>query len=304
VYLRSVPVVRNYKPTGRTLSRSTQELACMIARNFLTWARQHLRWYGKVDPTWIDTLRPGRLLETVQERELYTLKDVLAITQPSAAHGLKHKRDKAGVALLFLSGMRVGAFTTLPIQALDLDHLAVKQWPELGVATKNRKAATTYLLDIPELLDRVRLWDDIVRAALPPTAPWYARLRYKPNTGKVTIDRDGMAASERRRNMVASALRDLCAVAGVTYRSSHKLRHGHAVFGLKRARTIGELKAVSQNLMHADLTITNGVYGVLTDDDVQRTIASLGRITPEEGDDQQALIGALEKLLAELRRGS
>ena len=32
--------------------------------------------------------------------------------------------------------------------------------------------------------------------------------------------------------------------------------------------TIAEFKAVSQNLMHSDLTITNGVYGVLGNDDM------------------------------------
>jgi Tol biopolymer transport system component len=42
-------------------------------------------------------------------------------------------------------------------------------------------------------------------------------------------------------------------------------------------------EAVSQHLMHADLTIINGVYGVLTDRDVQQTIASLGRAEPANG---------------------
>ena len=36
---------------------------------------------------------------------------------------------------------------------------------------------------------------------------------------------------------------------------------------------MGELEAASQNLMHADLRITNGVYGVLADRDVQQNVA-------------------------------
>ena len=304
VYLRDVPVIRNYKPTGRTLSRSTQELACMIARNFYTWAHRHQRRYKAVEPTWIDTLRPGRLPETMHEREIYTLEEVLAITRASAADSLKEQRDKAAVALMFLSGMRVGAFVTLPIKALELDSLSVKQWPQLGVATKNGKAATTYLLDIPELLAVVRIWDEIVRGELPPTAPWYARLKYNSAAGEVTIDRHSLALTERRRDNVTKALRVLCEAAGVSYRSPHKLRHGHAVYALKRARTIGELKAVSQNLMHADLTVTNGVYGVLTDRDVQQTIASLGRAETAGRSGQEALIATLEELLSNLKNGA
>jgi hypothetical protein len=42
-------------------------------------------------------------------------------------------------------------------------------------------------------------------------------------------------------------------------------------------------EAVSQSLIHADLPITNGVYGVLTGRDVQQAIASLGRAEPANG---------------------
>jgi hypothetical protein len=42
-------------------------------------------------------------------------------------------------------------------------------------------------------------------------------------------------------------------------------------------------EAVSQNLMHADLTITNGVYGVLAGCAVQQAIASLGRAETANG---------------------
>jgi hypothetical protein len=65
--------------------------------------------------------------------------------------------------MLFLSGARASAFTTLPISAVDLPGRTLHQWPELGVATKNGKRATTYLLPIPELLAVAQTWDDKVR---------------------------------------------------------------------------------------------------------------------------------------------
>ena len=40
----------------------------------------------------------------------------------------------------------------MPIKAVDIAERTVKQWPTLGVQTKNAKAATTYLLEIPDLL--------------------------------------------------------------------------------------------------------------------------------------------------------
>jgi hypothetical protein len=70
--------------------------------------------------------------------------------------------------------MRAGALGSLPIEALDLANRTVKQWPSLGVATKNGKSATTYLLDILELLDVIEQWDTFIRSRLPSNAAWYA----------------------------------------------------------------------------------------------------------------------------------
>jgi hypothetical protein len=42
-------------------------------------------------------------------------------------------------------------------------------------------------------------------------------------------------------------------------------------------------EAVSQSLIHAGLTITNGVYGVLAGHDVQQAIASLGQADAANG---------------------
>jgi integrase len=129
-----------------------------------------------------------------------------------------------------------------------------------------------------------------------------APLTYHVGTAEVILDRRA-PASERRRGTVAQGLRELCVAAGLAYLSPHKLRHGHAVYALRRARTIGELKAVSQNLMHADLAVTDGVYGAPTDDDLQHTIARLGQAPTLQGD-QDSLIAKMEALLAQLKHST
>jgi hypothetical protein len=138
------------------------------------------------------------------------------------------------------------------------------------VQTKNAKAATTYLLEIPDLLKVVEAWDVRVRAKLSPDVLWYAKL-----------GRDGLELAERmvghvgRRELVARGLARLCARANIDYHSPHKLRHGHAVYAIGNATTIADFEAVSQNLMHASLGITDRVYGVLQGEDVQTRIRSL-----------------------------
>jgi site-specific recombinase XerC len=60
------------------------------------------------------------------------------------------------------------------------------------------------------------------------------------------------------------------------YHSPHKFRHGNAVYSIKMAKEIAGLKAVSQNLMHSNLSITDGVYGILSQIDVREQISRIG----------------------------
>jgi site-specific recombinase XerC len=60
------------------------------------------------------------------------------------------------------------------------------------------------------------------------------------------------------------------------YHSPHKFRHGFAVLALKNSKDIQALKAVSQTLMHSNLSITDGVYGILSQIDVGEQIAEIG----------------------------
>ena len=165
-------------------------------------------------------------------------------------------RDQAAAALLFVSGMRASALVTLPISALDLENLTVRQWPELGVHTKNGKKATTFLLNIPDILTPIHRWDALVRLALPPTAPWYTPIEH--NWGEQYLS--SKAPGKTRIHALEKRLRLLFTQAQMEFKSPHKFRHGHAVFGLLHAQTMADYKAVSMNLMHDNIEITDSTY--------------------------------------------
>lgn len=228
-----------------------------------------------------------RLDSRLQVRHFYSLEDVLQLVAVST-ETLRQDRAKAGACILFLSGMRAEALASLPISCVDLENNQIMQLPELGVRTKNSKAAITYLLDIPELLDVVSSWDQRVRR-LPPNALWYS-----------TVTRDGMTlttttkAFNERHHLIGEDMKLICELAGIPYLSPHKLRHGHVVHALKQARNMAELKAISQNVMHASTTITDQVYGKLIANDVQDIIGNLGRNKRTDLSDQ---LGELLTLL-------
>ncbi len=86
-------------------------------------------------------------------------------------------------------------------------------------------------------------------------------------------------------------------------RSPHKFRHGHAVCALKNAKDVSALKAVSQNLMHANLSITDGVYGILSEGDIKAQINKLGTLNlGDESNNTERLIYITKELTRKIEK--
>ncbi len=77
------------------------------------------------------------------------------------------------------------------------------------------------------------------------------------------------------------------------YHSPHKFRHGHAVFAIKHAKNMAQLKAISQNMKHANISNTDRIYGGLSDSDIHEQISSLTTISLIE--DNKSLIELLKQ---------
>jgi site-specific recombinase XerD len=251
----------------------------MTARQFFAFAgSEWSRRYKPISDSWIESLVPPRHahpLARLRVREFWTLENVRKVAS-IPTETLREERGKVAVCILFLSGMRADALASLPLSCMDLDRNAVYQLPERGVRTKNHKAAVTYLLQVQDILAVVRHWDRKLRSAVHSQNGLGDRyLWYSPLTS------DGMDfhlienAFAERHHVIAEDVKLICARASVPYLSPHKLRHGHAVYALKRASNIAQLKAVSQNLMHESLVTTDQIYGRLINDDVQEIILHL-----------------------------
>jgi integrase len=256
------------------ISVGHRDKVLLYARHFFEYARNHWERYESVPSDWLESLRAKDQPGKVQNREKYTVDQVRAILALEPEN-LTDERDIAAVAFLFLSGMRVGAFVSLPLRAVDWnrDPVRVLQWPDLGVRTKNSKAANTFLLAHPELEDLreiARTWYYKAYAAVGERGMVYTLLTSSQDFDPIQVPGDNRANNFRKR------LRVLCQRAGVPDRSPHALRHGHVVWAMKRCRTIAEYKAVSQNIMHESLTTTDRIYSGMVEEDVSGHIAGLG----------------------------
>jgi integrase len=267
------------------LTPGRMEKTLAFARDLFLWAkREYPGRFRPISEAWIQSLQVRRSAgeqSRLKHHEYYTLEEVMQIIEMPApeTQSLRFKRDRAALAFLYISGMRGGAFVTLPLEAVDISNRRILQLPELGVQTKNSKAAVTTLLPIPRLIELAAEWDTYIRSqSNDPRLAWYTRLGWEG----LALDTSDLITADRKPSGRISALRqgliDLCSRAGVKFKSPHKARHGHGVYGMKHARTMAELKALSQNMMHANVATTDGIYGNLVEEDVARII---GTFTPD-----------------------
>lgn len=279
----------------KALGAGTHQRICMGGRLFFEWAKQEFATsYSSIPAGWIKAIRPTKsiMYSKIDRREAWELEDVLKIARLSV-NSLAEKRAQAAVCFLYLSGMRITAFLTMPLACVDIENRKIEQNPGKGVITKNRKAAFTTLLPIPDLLEIVKAWDSQIRCELPMHSPWFAyidRFDHLISPGKNFQER-----VNGRRMACIRGMKRLCTQANVFYKSPHKLRHGNVIFGIKHARDMRELKAVSQNLMHSSISITDGIYGNLNNNDMAETIAGLVENLGSSSD-MQKLLQVLTKL--------
>ncbi len=258
--------MRNARMDGKEepLSPAHVKKVLSTARRFFFWLYENDYEYRKLKSSWIEKIKAKRLSEVPQNKEYVTLEEIKAIAQ-APAENLVERRIRAAAVFWYLSGIRIGAFVSLPLRAVDIENRYVYQYTSLGVRTKNSKSAKTILYPIPELLPVVKDWDDEVRSHLPDNGFWFAPL--SPDTGE--IDTSCLVVGDARSNLARKNLKDWLEKVGLPYHSPHKFRHGHVHFGQAHSKTQEDYKAVSQNVMHSTTGITDQFYSNM-DDDVKK----------------------------------
>jgi site-specific recombinase XerD len=238
-------------PQGEPFSPHYKRKLTGSAKHFFEWLSVHKKGYRAITPAWLSTFKykmPPR--EFIDEATI--TEDEIAIIAKLPVESLVEKRVRAGVCFLYLSGMRISAFTTMPIKAVDLEELEVRQSPELGMRTKNKKSATTYILDIDHIIGIIREWDAYVRGMLPPNGFWFAPL--SPNTREIDITADKVGLN--RSCIFRNNLRDWLTKNQSLLHTPHHFRRGHANFLFDHAKDLSDLEAAKENLMHESLTTT------------------------------------------------
>ena len=76
-----------------------------------------------------------------------------------------------------------------------------------------------------------------------------------------------------RRNAMYEGMKIICKAIEIEWKSPHKIRHGHGVYGVKHAKTMADYRALSQNMMH-ESTNTTDKYTAFLEDEVGGIIST------------------------------
>lgn len=262
------------------------------SRRFFSWLSENKIGFKSIRNKYIQSLKLKRLNSIPKIQEAVTFEEIKAIASAGASN-IEERRIRAGAVLLFLSGMRIGAFVSLPLQAIEIENRKIIQYPNLGVRTKNRKFGITFLLDIPELLKVIKEWDEEIRKILPANGLWFAPI--DPKSGKIDLTKTEVG--ENRKSIFTKNLKKWLDKNGLPYHSPHKFRHGFTHYCLSQAKTIEDYKAISMNLMHSSMEITDQYYSNLNDETVKERIGRLGKNKQESNDTNSSLIEEFTEFL-------
>ena len=269
----------------KKFAAESQKKIVETARAFLRWAKlYHEKQFSSLPAFWVEDLTPIKVHRKSTDKYV-SYEEVLKIirTTPGKANTALW-RDQAVACLLFLSGARAGAAVSLPIHAVHLNekYPYIEQKVEYGVNTKNSKSATTYLHNIPELLDFARGWDEFARASFPRDHPWYAPIhqQWGEQTTKLLVPGKYRTDALRKRLGIANNL------FGLPHRSPHQYRHGYALYGLERCKTMAEYHALSRNMMHSNIAITDQIYVHVDEKERAQILSRLHQSTVGEFDNE------------------
>lgn len=167
--------------TGEEFSQIYLDKVISTSKRFFKWLSRNQSGFSFKRSNYLDTLRAPKIDPKPHDHEAVSINEILEIANAPTIT-LSEERIQAAAVLWFLSGIRIGAFVTLPIKAVEIENRSIMLWPSLGVKTKFNKHSTVFLFEIPELLEVVTAWDIKVNQSLNPDDLWFAP--FTPGTRK------------------------------------------------------------------------------------------------------------------------
>lgn len=252
-------------------------------REFFLWLGKQPKYKSEIILSDVDYLKlpkaKARIATSSKREEFPTLEQVKKVVESIEIKSEIDLRDRALISFTLLSGMRESAIITLPISCFDKNRMLINQDPKFGVKTKFSKTIRSYVF---------RFDDNMVKYFL----DWYEYLRTEKVFGNSApiFPRNKVVNAENSLSFVsnevepefwqsATSIRNIFKQrfehAGIQYFSPHAFRHTAILTALAKCRNGQEVKAISQNFGHENVSTTLTTYGTMNDSQMSGIISGM-----------------------------
>lgn len=294
------------KISNKTLSLRSQYHILRHVRNFLVWLSGQSGYKSRIstyDVQYLQLSKKDRRVATSASLPKYpTLEQIKQLCSFSVQTELD-QRDRALIAFTALTGMRDQAIITLPLGCFDQEKMLVQQLPSKGVQTKFSKDIYTTLFQVDETLVGYFL-------------KWYNYLKTEkhfgledpmfPSTEVGFVGKDHHAFTPigigksfwADTNPMRKIFQERSKQTSVPYYTPHKFRHFIINEAQKHITSIEQLKALSQNLGHENISTTFHGYGAIDTYRVNELVSSIDFSGMPQNREEEAQLEKIANLVA------
>ncbi len=300
-FRRRLDDARNER-TGNPLSKATALQVLNALRNFFLWLAEQPGYRSRIRYSDADYFRLSekdtRVAKATKSRPVPTPEQIESVLERSPVTTVIERRNRAIVALTWLTGVRDGALVTLKLRHVDLTKQLLDQDPR-DVKTKNSKQLRTTFFGVGGSARRI-------------VEEWIAELRQDhlwgnddplfPATAMGQDSGQQFVAIGLARTHWASAdavqkiFKQLFEGVGLHGFNPHSFRHALASLGERTCVTPEQFKAWSQNLGHEGVLTTFSSYGPVSEQRQAELVKTLAK-RPE-----QAADALTERVMQAVRR--
>ncbi|MFH0702096.1 MAG: tyrosine-type recombinase/integrase [bacterium] len=296
--------------TSNKISLTTVYHYIRNLREFFEWLAIQPTYKSKILLTDVDYLKlpkkQARIATSSKREDFPTIEQIKKAVESIKINSEIDLRDKALLSFTLSSGMRDKAIITLPIGCFVKDRMQINQDPKFGVQTKFSKTILSYLFRFDE--DMVKYFLD-----------WYEYLRTDKFFGNADpiFPKNKVINAENSLSFIsnevepkfwqsATSIRDIFKQrfekAGIKYFSPHTFRHTAILTALSKCRNGQEIKAISQNFGHENVSTTLTAYGTLNQTQMHETIS--GMCFSEDSDNFDDLAQQIQEILRKKQKGN
>src|ERR1700733_1351175 len=212
-------------------------------------------------------------------KKIPTLNQIERVVEKMPAETEVQKRDRALIAFLILTGMRVNAVTSLKLKHVSIEEGRVEQDPN-EVKTKFGKRIVTYFFPVNDLFKNIFIdWVNYLKVEkhLGYDAPLFPRT-------KLELDHNDKFKRESLSNepwQSTTAIRDILKAAfqaaGLPYYNPHSFRDTLVRLAYTVCKNPEAFRVVSQNIGHNNPLTTFTSYGTIDEYRQGEVMKSLGK---------------------------